>query len=497
MAIAASAYGRFQNRIPARRLVRLVLAVGVLAVTVVGGADASRVDGLSPAVSAAFHDQAVRASVYIARAISPADGLPGAIIASPSRSHPDYYYHWTRDAALITRSVFELCNRRIRGGPSAEWCRGTIIDMVEFSRLLQRTNALTGPGEPKFYVDGRPYNEPWGRPQTDGPALRAIAFIDLANQWLDEGRERDVRMRLYGGEALPARTPIKIDLEYVAHSWRQSSFDLWEEVLGDHFYTRLAQRRALLSGADLADRLGDAGAASFYREQAHTMEPSIAAHWDDGRARLRPTLRRMDGIPKPKDLDVAIVLAALHARGADGFFGPTDDRVLSTASLVRAEFAALYSLNRRHGGPQGTGAVAIGRYPEDTYDGEAGTGVGHPWFLATHAFAELSYLAAREYEAKGRIEINGLNRAFFQALPTAGTVALDGHRAYTSGSPEFRRLISALRMQGDDYLRVSLAHMDQNDGSMSEQFNRNTGYMLSAVHLTWSYSSYLSALLAR
>ena len=27
--------------------------------------------------------------------ISPADGKPGAVVASPSRSNPDYYYHWT------------------------------------------------------------------------------------------------------------------------------------------------------------------------------------------------------------------------------------------------------------------------------------------------------------------------------------------------------------------------------------------------------------------
>lgn len=441
------------------------------------------------AAEPAMIGQGERAWAYLKRAISPADGLPGAILASPSRTKPDYYYHWTRDAALVTMGVVRECRTRPL---EADWCRATLIDLIEFARLIQRSNALTGAGEPKFYVDGRPYDLPWGRPQTDGPALRAIAFIELANQWLDAGDEREVRRRLYGGEGLPARTPVKVDLEYVAHNWRLSSFDLWEEVLGDHFYTRLAQRRALLEGAALADRLGDFGAAAFYREQAHSMEGSVAAHWNDQRNLIRPTLRRVDGLEKPQELDVAVVLASLHARGADGFFGPTDDRVLATAERIRAEFARLYSLNRGKGS-----AVAIGRYPEDHYDGEAGTGTAHPWFLATHAYAELCYLAAREFEARGRIEINDLNRSFFKSLEGRFDFPLDGHRAYVSGSPEFDRLTSALRAQGDSFLRVSLAHMDQNDGSMSEQFHRDTGYMLSAVHLTWSYASYLSALASR
>src|SRR5579863_8735391 len=32
--------------------------------------------------------------------ISPDDGLPGSIIAARSRSNPNYYYHWVRDAGL-------------------------------------------------------------------------------------------------------------------------------------------------------------------------------------------------------------------------------------------------------------------------------------------------------------------------------------------------------------------------------------------------------------
>lgn len=43
-----------------------------------------------------------------------------------------------------------------------------------------------GLGEPKFEVDGAAFTGSWGRPQRDGPALRATALIAYAN-WLIVG----------------------------------------------------------------------------------------------------------------------------------------------------------------------------------------------------------------------------------------------------------------------------------------------------------------------
>lgn len=36
---------------------------------------------------------------------------------------------------------------------------------------------------------------------------------------------------------------IKADLDFVATNWNSSGFDLWEEVYGAHFYTRLVRFR--------------------------------------------------------------------------------------------------------------------------------------------------------------------------------------------------------------------------------------------------------------
>jgi glucoamylase len=40
-----------------------------------------------------------------------------------------------------------------------------------------------GLGEPKYNVDMTAFTGAWGRPQRDGPALRATALIDFGN-WL-------------------------------------------------------------------------------------------------------------------------------------------------------------------------------------------------------------------------------------------------------------------------------------------------------------------------
>jgi glucoamylase len=39
------------------------------------------------------------------RNIHPLGTLPGTVVASPSTSRPDYWYQWTRDSALVMRTV--------------------------------------------------------------------------------------------------------------------------------------------------------------------------------------------------------------------------------------------------------------------------------------------------------------------------------------------------------------------------------------------------------
>jgi len=80
------------------------------------------------------------------QAISPADGAPGAVMASPSRSNPDYYYHWIRDAALVMKEVYRVKPERTTQSML------TLLDYARFSRQNQLTqNPLGGPGSPGLW----------------------------------------------------------------------------------------------------------------------------------------------------------------------------------------------------------------------------------------------------------------------------------------------------------------------------------------------------------
>ncbi|MGZ3695817.1 MAG: glycoside hydrolase family 15 protein [Bdellovibrionota bacterium] len=371
-------------------------------------------------------------------------GMPiGSVIASPSRSAPDYYFHWIRDAALTMDTFVTLYSQESDKAKKPAYLN-RLLAYADFSLGNQRSHTLTGLGEPKFNVDGSPFNGPWGRPQNDGPALRAIVFIRLANQLISEGQVDLVRKAFYDG------TPsslIKTDLEYVSHHWRDASFDLWEEELGDHFYTRMVQRKALLLGAQVAKFFADEGAASWYLQQAKAMEKEMDKFWDPKVGYIRATLMHRGGLSTKKSgLDVAVLLGALHGGMNDGFYDLRDERVQKTISYLVQTFGGLYSINNRKGVP----GVAIGRYPEDVYGGTDFEG-GNPWVLATLAVAEATYRTAK----------------------TQADIDL-----------------------ADSFVARVIYHAN-GDGTLSEQMQRDSGFMCSAENLTWNYSAILTTAQAR
>lgn len=61
---------------------------------------------------------------------------------------------------------------------------------------------------------------------------------------------------------------IKLDLDYVAYYWNQSTFDLWEEVESSSFFTTAVQHRALREGATFATLIGQKDVVSNYTSQA-------------------------------------------------------------------------------------------------------------------------------------------------------------------------------------------------------------------------------------
>jgi glucoamylase len=454
----------------------------------------------------------VATSQVIASFSSP-DAARGAVFASPSRDNPPYFRHWVRDGALVMNTALDLLER----GPASEreHLMRALLDYVQFSRGNQLTTNPSGTpadgalGEPWFHMDGSAYWGGWRRPQNDGPALRAITLTRLANLLLDQGQEGYVRGLLYNGR-IPAETVIKADLEYVSHVWQYPSVDLWEEVKGFHFYTRIVQRRALIEGAKLARRLGDWGGADFYQQSADRLSLDTHSHWRPELGYLLTTFERLEGIDyKTSGLDVSVLLGSLHADSAsDRFLSPADPRIQATAQRLREAFARQYGINGKTTDFEGNKlGPAMGRYPEDLYNGYDSTGPGNPWFLTTHALAEIYYRSAREYALDRRIPITAENLDFFRALrsspvsapgitPAFAPFRTLGVGTLTAGQPGFAMLLQALHDEGDSFLARSRAHGSL-DGHFSEQMGRDSGFMQGASDLTWSYASFLSAAWAR
>jgi len=377
----------------------------------------------------------------------------GATVASPSTSNPDYAYDWVRDTSLTMKMVVQLSQDPSISDSIRQKLTDRISTWIDFELARQTTPTLTDLGEPKFYVTGKADLEPWGRPQNDGPALRALTGIEIANQWMKEGRFDDIRARLYRSE-IPARTMIKRDLEYVAHHWNETSFDLWEEERAMHFYTLTVQKVALLKGAKLAKDMGDGAAADFYATQSKAIDQYLGAFVEGKRGIIRYAIDKDSPLPhKKSDLDIAVLLAAIQT--FDGQFYVPVEAMINTVNQLAQTFQSLYAINRIQTTPDGKPlGIALGRYPDDKYSG-FDFSTGNPWFLSTLALAEFS---------------------------------CDLSQTQTFSEKQNTRLNDTAVKQ---FNRV-LYHLPAG-GAMSEQFNRDSGYEQGAHDLTWSYTSYITA----
>ncbi|KAI9209054.1 glucoamylase I precursor [Polychytrium aggregatum] len=422
----------------------------------------------------------------------------GSVIASPSRSHPDYFYTWIRDSALVMDVVVSLYRQAKPGSPEEARYESLIWSFVHFSKRLQEVpNRSGGLGEPKFHVDGRPFAGDWGRPQNDGPALRALVFIRFAVAYLDKDHSPDkIREFIYDSN-YPSSSPLKRDLEYVAQSWPHHGFELWEEVDGHHFHTKAVQRAALEYGWRFARLMNDEGAAKWYYHHARSVEVSLREHWSPFRQQLIETLDWRGDNKGKAGLDLAVILASIQGQiEGDEYMYPCSGEVLITALEMMHAMQRLYPINAvRRDLTGGLMGPAIGRYIEDVYDGDSMTG-GNPWVLGTCGYAELLYYCSAKWASKSHIKVTEPLIPVLEeilGMPSGSFPVASGgllrHRQY----PElFTSIVGNLSAAGDAFLRRVRFHTPT-DGSMSEQIDRHHGAMRGARHLSWSYASFMTA----
>ncbi|KTD16133.1 glycoside hydrolase family 15 protein [Legionella jordanis] len=377
----------------------------------------------------------------------------GAIVASPSRYYPDYYYDWVRDSAISMNLVegwYEKNNNRED--------KTRLLNYVNWVEKAQhQIDTLPGQdiiGEPKFYMDGRAFDGAWGRPQNDGPALRALTLIRFAHTLLKNNEKDYVQKHLYDNNLDANRMgAIKTDLEYIAHHWQDKNYDLWEEVYGEHFFTEIVQRKALIEGAKLARELHDNSAAAYYDLQANLIEKRLEQHIDKDNNIIQATLVPHPGPQKTLELDSAVVLGVLLGQTDNMPFAADNKYVKNTVKALKQQFKILYPINDEY-----HQAVLFGRYPGDTYDGYRNDSLGNPWFILTATMAEYYYTLA-------------------SMLPHT-----EEHRV------KFESYVE----EGDGYLKLIKKYAPHL--MMSEQINRETGIQQGAISLTWSYVAVLRAI---
>ena len=390
----------------------------------------------------------------------------GSIVASPVLAdwdpEPDYFYHWFRDSAIVVDAL----RRLYEAGYLRAEAVMTLADFVAFSAGLAELDGrklIEAPGwrgrvspasagflrsdedlalvhgervlsDTRVNPDGTLDVTTWGRPQNDGPALRALALL----RWARCGARLDAP--LSAALALLLRT----DLAFVSRHWRQPCLDLWEEESALHYFTLRVQAAALEEGADWSHAAGDAGLAAGLRDEAKEILLLLDAFRLKELGSYRSRLYVSGGV-SPGTADVAIIIATNQAEGRGARHSVRDGNVHRTLAQLEGGFEAEYVVN--HARPAGR-APALGRYPGDAYQG------GNPWYVTTLAAAEFCYRAA-------------------------------------AGSGD-----AALWARGDAFLATVRAHTPPS-GDMSEQFDRVTGEPRSARHLAWSYAAFISCVAAR
>jgi glucoamylase len=424
---------------------------------------------------------------------------PGSILASPVPAHydpdPDYFFHWFRDSALVIeavrvalvmgyadRSVVERFREFVQFSHTLHALNGQQFlrqndlrararaNFLQYLRSDDELAALSGErvlADVRVNADGTPDFIRWGRPQTDGPALRAIALLRWGREFPDLCQEL--------GAAFTE--VLSTDLAFVLSYVRKPSMDLWEEERGYHYYTQLVQAEALLRGVAWLEESGQHPRAQACRVAAAEVLSSLDRSWDDTDGFYRSRTASDAGSAR-RDPDIAVILAVLHAARTRDRHSVLDPKAQATLTALEELFEAEFAINR--GRPAGWG-TAMGRYPNDRYYG------GGAWYLATLAAAEFYFRLAEALGSGTDMPATPENQRFRQRLGSAAVAAAAGSAATPA----------QLALERGDAIMRTVQAFTPEAGELSEQFDRTSGAQTSAKHLSWSYAAFITAAACR
>jgi glucoamylase len=419
----------------------------------------------------------------------------GSVLASPIPAHydpePDYFFHWFRDSAIVIDALRVTREQ----GIAADIAVLRLLEFVEFTRALRsldgreclrrdfRTRvqpdfqthvrpdeelaALRGDAvwaDVRVNADGTPDIARWSRPQLDGSPMRALALL----RWWHTSPPLDEGQRAALAEL------IRVDLACTLAHAGEPSVDIWEEQLSHHYYTQLLQSEALSAGAAWLSAANEPDHAGECARAAGRIMPLLASYWSEERAiyRSRSPLPAEDA---GRELDIAVVLAVLHAGRRRGDHSVLDPKVQATLTALEELFEAEYAINQQR--PRSHGA-ALGRYPQDRYYS------GGAYYFSTLGAAQFYFALAVALAQGGILPVSGENRRFRRRL------------GLPDGASDRDSATRLALERGDSFLRTVRAFTPAG-GELSEQFDRTTGAQSSARHLSWSYAAFITAAAAR
>jgi len=445
---------------------------------------------------------------------------PGSVLASPVEAHydpdPDYFFHWFRDSAIVIDALRVALSEGYAGSPALQRLR----EFVQFSlalrsldgrEFLRRGNfrarvepaflpylrsdeeiaALRGDAvlaDARVNADGTPDLTRWARPQSDGPALRCLALL----RWWQLFPQPDATLGVAINELIDG------DLAFTLAYAQRPSFDIWEEECGCHYYTQLVHGQALTLGAAWLEERGQKARAGACRVAAQETAARVDSLWSDGAGYYRSRSEVAAGDPG-KELDIAVILAVLHAGRAGGRHSVLDPRVQATLTALEELFEAEYAINRDR--PPGRGA-AMGRYANDRYYS------GGAYFFATLAAAEFYFRLAAALHAGADLPDTVENKLFRQRLAVAAKAAPAADAAPATDAAcavdaagaadaAARSSLARLAVQRGDAVMETVRAFTLPGGELSEQFDRTTGVHTSAKELAWSYAAFITAAASR
>jgi glucoamylase len=350
----------------------------------------------------------------------------GIIIASPSED-PPYKYHWIRDSALVMRTFIDMY-KKTKDPLYFQY----IINYLENESKIQDLETKTGLGEPKYNIDCTPFNGEWGRPQNDGPALRGIMLFKIINIFQYKYDKLIENLIL----------PILIkDINYITENYKETSFDLWEEINGWHFYTRMVQLKFLkeaLKHKKLIEKVCD---YVNIMDSYEKLSSSIKDHICDNH--IISSFDKEGQVVKYHD--AANLLAYTHIDYDEDILKIVPlELVNETCIQLTKSFNEKYNYDNLN---------LIGRYPNDKYYN------GHIWIICSLALAQI-YLEM--YQKKNIVKYSS-----------------PMHRSKSNPNNNYIEIANSILER--------ILTLDPNL-ILPEQFDPITNKYYSAKKLTWNYS---------